>query len=224
MKLKILAAAVSAAAILGIGFYIATTFKAPSQATNSEAHMAALRSFVEAANEASGIQTGDTFNYSFVGYGNNANFGILRCVSEVRCDPAVERQVAKFQQPNQPSPDSADVDVASNQVVSFHRAVPSVAGSEYSQTEIEAKVREFLGRVYPDFKATERTLTFAPGMKGVRLNNGNYIYRWEDRNYKLPDGLSTNMVPFVQVDITASGFIFGYDNTITMYHDALKDL
>lgn len=224
MKLKILAAAVSAAAILGIGLYIATTFKAPNQAANSEAQTAVLRSFVEAANEASGIQFGAAFNYSFVGYGSNANFGILRCVNEVHCDPGVERQVAKFQQTNQPSPDSADVDVASNQVVSFHRAVPSVAGSEYSQTEIEAKVKGFLDRVYPDFKTTGQTLTFAPGMKGVRLNNGNYSYRWEDRSYKLPDGLSTNAVPFVQVDITASGFIFGYDNTITMYRDALRDL
>ncbi|MDO8435079.1 MAG: hypothetical protein Q7S89_00120 [bacterium] len=178
--------------------------------------MESLRVFIGAANEVSGIQSGAAFNYSLTGYGNTTNFGIMNCRDEVRCDPVVEKQVAKFQQPNQPSPDTAEVDADTHAVVSLHRAVPSFVGGELPQEEVERIAREFLKRVYPEFETIESNLVFAPGMKGVRLNNGNYFFRWNDERYAIP-GLDVELAPFVQVSITASGFIFGYDNTIQMY-------
>jgi hypothetical protein len=196
----------------------------PGQIPAEVAQADYLRTFVDAANDVSGIESGAAFDYSFVEYGNSANFGILRCLDEVRCDHAVGKQVAKFQQPNQPSPDSAEVDAETNQIVSLHRAVPGFLGDEYPEEEIESRAREFLNRVYPNFSTIESTLTFNPGMKGVRLNNGNYFYRWDDESYVLPDGLSTDVPPFIQVGITASGFIFGYDNTIDLYRSALAEL
>jgi hypothetical protein len=184
----------------------------------------ALKSFIDVANDVSSIQLGAAYNYSFVRYGNSANFGILRCRDEVRCDNMVEKPVAKFEQPNQPSPDSAEVDPKTDLVVSLHRAVPGFVGGDLPQSEIEVKVREFLNRAYPVFTSIESTLTFRPGMKGVRLNNGNYFFRWEDASYTLPDGLSVEVQPFVQIGITSSGFIFSYDNTIDLYRDALTEL
>ena len=190
----------------------------PNSDTQTDQSAAALVAFVNAANEVSGIQSGAVFNYSLIGYGNPTNFGIMNCRDEVRCDPVVEKQVAKFQQPNQPSPDMAEVDTDTNAVVSLHRAVPSFVGDELQQEEIEQRVRDFLSRVYPDFATIEATLTFNPGMKGTRLNNGNYFFRWNDERYAVP-GLDVELAPFVQVSITASGFIFGYDNTIQMYRN-----
>ena len=164
------------------------------------------------------------FNYIQVGMGNPTNFGILRCMNEVRCDNVVQKQVANFQQSNQPSPDLAEIDINTNTVVSFHRAVPAFVGGEYTSEQVEKITRDFLEQVYPEFKTIESTLTFTPGMKGVRLNNGNYFFRWNDEQFKLPDGLSTDVPPFVQVGITASGFIFSYDNTIPLYRSALNEL
>lgn len=196
----------------------------PGQIPAEVAQTDQLRAFVDAANEASGITSGAVFNYAPVEVGNPTNFGILRCLDEVRCDNVVQKQVMKFQQPNQPSPDMAEVDTDTNRVVSLHRAVPEFVGGEYPAEEIERIAREFLTNVYPEFASIESTLTFDPGMKGTRLNNGNYFFRWNDESYVLPDGLSTDVPPFIQVGITASGFIFGYDNTIDLYHNALTEL
>jgi hypothetical protein len=183
-----------------------------------------LRAFVDIANKSSGIQSGTAFNYVQVGVGNQTNFGIVRCMNEVRCDNVVQKQVVKFEQSNQLSPDTAEADASTDTVVSLHRAVPTFVGDEYTPEQIEKTARDFLEQVYPEFKTIEPTLTFAPGMKGARLNNGNYFFRWNDEQFKLPDGLSTDVPPFVQVGITASGFIFSYDNTIPLYRSALAEL
>ncbi len=182
----------------------------------------ALRSFVDAANKASGIQSGTTFNYVLVGIGNPTNFGILRCQDEIRCSNVVSKQVAKFQQSNESSKGTAEVDTDTNMIVSFHRAVPESVGDEYSSIEIEKIVRDFLKQVYPEFKTIEPTLTFAPGMKGIRLNNGNYFFRWNDEQFKLSEDLSMDAPPFVQVGITSNGFIFGYDNTISFFKTSIR--
>lgn len=226
MKSKLTMAIVAGVVLIGGALYLWQQNDASFADNTNSSHQAVdvLKSFVETANQVSGIESGAAFNYSLVGSGNPSNYGILRCRDEVRCDNAVPKQVAKFQQPNQPSPDTAEVDTDTNAVVSLHRAVPSFVGGELPETEIERRVRDFLARVYPDFAAAEPTLTFDPGMKGVRLNNGNYFYRWNDDAFTLPDGLSAEVQPFVQVGITASGFIFSYDNTIDLYHDALSEL
>jgi len=190
----------------------------------SEQQMASLRSFVNAANEASGIQSGAVFSYSLVSYGNPVNFSIQRCLDEVRCDVVVPTPVAKFQQPSQPSPDTAEIDSKTNTVISLHRAMPEFDGGEYSSAEVERIARAFLERVYPEFKTLEPTLTFEPGMKGTRLNNGNYFFRWDYEKIQLPDGLTFELTPFIQVSITAGGFIFGYDNTIPLYQNSLANL
>jgi len=158
------------------------------------------------------------------GYGNPINFSVQRCRDEVRCDVVDPKPVAKFQQPNQPSPDTAEVDPMTDAVISLHRAVPEFAGGEYPVAEIERIARVFLNQVYPEFKTIEPTLTFDPGMKGNRLNNGNYFFRWNHEKIELPDGLTVEVTPFVQVGITAGGFIFGYDNTIPLYQNSVANL
>lgn len=189
----------------------------------SEHEIASLRSFMNTANEASGIQSGAEFNYSLVSYGNPANFSVQRCRDEVRCDVVAPKPVAKFQQPNQPSPDTAEVDPVTDTVISLHRAVPEFAGGEYPAAEVERIARAFLDRVYPEFKSLEPILTFDPGMKGARLNNGNYFFRWNHEKIELPDGLTAEVTPFVQVGITAGGFIFSYDNTIPLYQNSVAN-
>lgn len=204
----------------GIYAYTANPKVEPSteQATgNASAQIEALRSFMDTANVASGITSGAVFNYQPNGFGNPANFTVARCVNEVRCDIAIRREVARFQQPNSPSEDLAEVDVLTNKVVSLHRAVPNyVIRGDLPQAEIESIAREFIAKVYPEFSSVEASLTYDPGMKGGRLNNGNYFFRWNDMSYKLPDGLSMDLPPFIQVGITSSGFVFGYDNTVQL--------
>jgi hypothetical protein len=180
---------------------------------------------VDIANKSSGIESGAAFNYTFIDNGNPANFGIVKCSDEVRCDRVTKAKVARFQQSNRPSPDFAEVDVTTNKVVSLHRAVPDYdTGGNQSQEQIERTVRDFLSKVYPQFVNIEKSLTFEPGMKGTRLNNGNYFFRWVDKKSGLPEGLQTDVEPFVQVGITASGFIFSYDNTVDLYQNALTEL
>lgn len=194
------------------------------QIPHEQAEIDALRSFVTAANESSGIQSGSVFDYSLVSYGNPANFSIQQCRDEVRCDVMNPISVAKFQQPNHPSPDYAEVETKTNTVVSLHRAVPEFVGDEYPADEVEQIAMTFLNQVYPDFKTLESTLTPAQNMKGSRLNNGNYFFRWDDTAYKdtLPEGVQVELDPFIQIGITASGFIFSYDNTVGL--SRLQDL
>jgi hypothetical protein len=202
--------------IVILGFIMFDEKRSPGGQTPAEVgQIESLRAFVDAANEASGIQSGAAFNYSLTGTGNPTNFGIMRCRDEVRCDSVIEKRVAKFQQLNQPSPDTAEVDMDTNVVVSLHRAIPEFVGGELPRAEVERIAHEFLAHAYPDFETVESTLTFDPGMKGTRLNNGNYFFRWVDEQYAVP-GLDVEIAPFVQVSVTANGFIFGYENTIEL--------
>jgi len=216
---KIMLAVLGAVVLIGIAVFAFNHVSNPTtQPTvdQSEKEIASLRSFVIAANEAYGIESGAVFNYSLATYGNPSNFSIWHCRDEVRCGVINPISVAKFQQPNHPSPDYAEVETKTQMVVSLHRAVPEFAGGEYPTDDVERIARAFLDQVYPDFKTIEPTLTPDQSMKGTRLNNGNYFFRWNDIAYKntLPEGVQVELDPFIQVGITASGFIFSYDNTV----------
>jgi len=195
----------------------------PNGINKARAAFASLESLVTAANEASGIQSGAAFDYALVSIGNPSNFAVVRCRDEVRCDRVVKHQIAKFEQANTPAADTAEVDLESSTVTSLHRAVPAFANGEYPKEQIEQTVRDFLMRVYPQFPAMESLLTFDPSMKGVRFNNSNYFFRWNDNNYTLPEGVSIEVQPYIQVSITSGGFIFGYDNTIVLKENLKAD-
>jgi hypothetical protein len=179
----------------------------------------ALKAVTDVANEVSGITSGAVFTFEITDIdGHFANFGLVRYVDEVKTDPVVEEHAVNFREIGQGSAGNAEVDSVTNQVVSMHRRIVDFGG-ELSATEIEQRVRQFLERVYPDFKTIEPSLTIAVNMKGARLNNGNYFFRWDDLNYKntLPTDIHADVDPFVQIGITANGFIFSYDNTIALY-------
>lgn len=179
----------------------------------------ALKAVADAANEVSGITSGAVFTFEVADTdGHFANFGLMRYVNEVKADPVVEEHAVTFRETGKGSSGNAEVDSITNQVISMHRRTVDFGG-ELPAGEIEQKVRQFLERVYPDFKTIESTLIFDTNMKGLQLNNGNYFFRWNDLNYKntLPNGVYADVDPFVQVSITVSGFIFGYDNTIPLY-------
>lgn len=179
----------------------------------------ALKAVADVANEVSGITSGAVFTFEVADTdGHFANFGLVRYVNEVKADPVVDEHAVIFRETGEGSSGNAEVDSVTNQVISMHRRMVDF-GIELPAAEIEQKARQFLERVYPDFKTVEPSLTFDPGMKGSRLNNGNYFFRWNDLNYAktLPDGVHADIDPFVQVGITANGFIFSYDNTIPLY-------
>jgi tryptophan-rich sensory protein len=181
----------------------------------------ALKAVVNAANEVSGITSGAVFTFELADAdGHFSNFGLVRYANEVKADPVVPEHAVTFREIGEGSSGNAEVDSVSNQVISMHRRVADFGG-ELSAGEIEQRARQFLERVYPDFKTVESTLTPAVNMKGVRLNNGNYFYRWDDLNYKntLPKGVHADIDPFVQVGMTANGFIFSYDNTVELYRN-----
>lgn len=221
--------ALVAIAVLAVGGYyffghttpnsgdMAQTEGAVSQTELSQA-TAALKSAVEAAG-------GAPYDFSAQPtYGHFGNFGIVKNVNEVKSVGLVDETAIIFR--GSTDNDNAEVDPKTNEVVSLHRSVDySNTAPAKSEAEIEAAVRSFLAKVYPNFAQIESTLTFTPSMKGVRLNNGNYFYDWEDNNYQkqLPSDVETERAPFIQIGITASGQVFSYNNTVDLYRNALSE-
>jgi len=135
----------------------------------------ALKAVTDVANEVSGITSGAVFTFEIADIdGHFANFGLVRYVDEVKTDPVVEEHAVNFREIGQGFAGNAEVDSVTNQVVSMHRRIVDLGG-ELSATEIEQRVRQFLERVYPDFKTIEPSLTVAVNMKGARLNNGSWV-------------------------------------------------
>lgn len=221
--------------LVAVGGYYAFVHKTPGSGnvapvegsvsqTELDRATASLKSAINVADQLSGT-TGTSFNFQpEPTYGHYGNFGVVQNVNEVKSVGLVDEMAITFR--GKTDNDNAEVDSKTAQVVSFHRDIDyNSTAKEKTQAEIESAVRTFLNTVYPNFKQVEPTLTFAPGMKGVRLNNGNYFFSWEDENYQkqLPTGVTTDRQPFIQVGITSSGFIFGYNNTIDLYRNALKE-
>jgi hypothetical protein len=192
--------------------------------TDLDKATASLKSVVDTANRLSGT-SGASFGFQVQPtYGHYANFGIVKNVNEVKSVGLVDEMAIIFSGKN--NDDHAEVDPKTTQVISLHRSVDySNTPKEKTQAQIETEVRAFLSEVYPAFAQVEPTLTFSPGMKGVRLNNGNYFFSWDDLNYQkqLPDGVETERAPFIQIGITSSGFIFSYNNTVDLYRNALQE-
>ncbi len=120
--------------------------------------------------------------------------------------------------------DNAEVDSKTGQVVSFHRTA-DYTGDTRTYAQIEEAVRTFLNKVYPDFAQVEPTFTFEQNSKTGRPEGSNIFFTWNDMNYEkqLPNDIEADRAPFIQVGITSSGHIFGYDNTIDLYRNALKE-
>ena len=226
IKNKFLLGTVLLIAVIGMGLYFWQSRNIASPDLQSDAVIIdqatnALRVVVNSANDISGITSGAIFTFEVADTnGHFANFGLVRYVNEVKTDPADEKHAVTFSETGEGPSGNAEVDRATNQVISMHRRIANFGG-ELPENEIEQRARHFLETVYPNFKTVEPTLTLAKNMKGARLNNGNYFYRWDDLNYKnsLPEGVHPDIDPFVQVGITASGFIFSYDNTVDLYRN-----
>ncbi len=149
--------------------------------------------------------------------GRFANFGVMRQIDEVRSERVIEERAVLLREIG--GGGHAEVNRKTSEVVALHRTSKN-AGDELTEVELEAKVRAFLGHVYPNFPLIEPSLMFDPGMKGARLNSGNYFFRWNDTSLTLPDGLVMDIPPFLQVGITATGYIFSYENTLPLYQSA----
>ena len=230
MTTKNITVAIIAIAVIAVGGYYVLGQQAPNNEnapptkrgvvseSNLEKATASLRSVIEATGDAQ-------FNFTAQPtYGRYANFGIVQQLDEVRSEDLVKETAILYRGEN--GDDHAEVDPKTNQVVSFHRASDGNNTANKTEAEIENIVRTFLNQVYPNFAQVEPTLTFNTNMKGTRLNNGNYFFTWDNLEFQkqLPEGASTNRPPFVQVGVTASGYIFSYNNTIDLYRNALQEL
>lgn len=181
-----------------------------------DAAEASLKSAIEAAG-------GAQYNFSAQPtYGSYANFGIVQQLDEVRSVGLVDEMAVKFS--GTTNNEHAEVNPKTNQVVSFHRET-DYTGSNKTYAELESQVRAFLAEVYPDFAQVEPTLAFEDNSKTGRLEGSNYFFTWNDTGYasQLPNGVEAERAPFIQVGITSSGYIFSYNNTIDLYHDALQE-
>lgn len=155
-------------------------------------------------------------------YGSYANFGIVQQLDEVRSVGLVDEMAIKFS--GVTNNEHAEVNPKTNQVISFHRET-DYTGSTKTYAELEQQVRIFLTEVYPNFAQVESTLAFEENSKTGRSENSNYFFTWNDMNFgsQLPNGAEAERAPFIQVGITSSGYIFSYNNTIDLYHDALQE-
>lgn len=177
-----------------------------------------LKHVVDVANELSGITSGAVFNFEIDAVdGRSANFGMYRLDSEVGGESLVEEHFVTFRNQNYTS------EVAqSGGVVAMHRPVPEFAvgsGRTFPVEELEARARQFVERIYPEFASIESKLEYDPGSKSAPGVATNHFFRWNDKNYRktLPSGVEIDLDPFIQVGITASGFIFSYNNTVPLY-------
>ncbi|HCM43842.1 TPA: hypothetical protein DIS55_02720 [Candidatus Kaiserbacteria bacterium] len=181
----------------------------------------ALKAVVDVANELSGITSGAVFNFEVADMdGRSANFGIVQWIDDVRGDRIVEEHIVKFRETGTPTDNISEVDRTTNRVVALHRTPVDFGGTYVDK--LEAVARQFVERVYPEFTGIEPTLEYVPGRKtgGVATN---YFFRWNDKRFAVPNGLEMDLPPFIQVGITASGFIFSYDNTVQLYHNLSKE-
>lgn len=129
-----------------------------------------------------------------------------------------------FREVESPTNNTAEVDRATNKVVAMHRTVPDFAnsGNVYPAEHLEATAREFVERVYPEF-GSEVKYEFVPGSKSAPGVATNHFFRWNDKQFAVPKGLSMDIPPFIQIGINSRGFIFSYDNTFQLYHNLSKE-
>jgi hypothetical protein len=192
---------------------------APVEGTVSQAELdkatASLKLAIETA--------GGTFDFQAQPtYGHYGNFGLVKYVNEVKGVGLVDEMSVTFT--GKTDNDNAEVDPKTGQVISFHRST-DYTGDTKTYAQLEATVRAFLGKVYPDFVKVESTLAFEQNNKTGRLEGSNIFFTWNDMKYQeqLPEGIETDRAPFIQVGITSSGYIFSYDNTVDLYRNALKE-
>ena len=198
--------------VLGINYLSSTKAPrssnvAPVEGSVSQAELdkvtVSLKSVIDTANRLSGTG-GAGFDFqAHTTYGHYANFGVVQNVNEVKSVGLVDEMAVVFS--GKSNDDHAEVDPKTGQVISFHRSIDYGSTTvEKTQVQIEAEVQAFLVEVYPNFQRVEPTLTFTQGMKGVRLNNGNYFFEWDDNNYQkqLPNDVETERAPFIQIPIT----------------------
>lgn len=197
-----------------------------------------LRGVLDAANQLYGIEDGAAFPYKALDeYGTSGNFGISK-FDNGNGDRLVDEKFVKFQNANntdqQGTDESAEVDSVTNKVIAFHRQPHYGFCKEdqkppcgvRNQGELDIMVHEFLKKVEPDFNQLTSGLSQYKVDKKAGMYGDHYFFRWEDTEFKnqLPAGAETDNTPMIQVGITSTGFIFGYDNTLGLYHDALTRL
>lgn len=215
---------------VGINWYLRgdALLVQPSQDTESIAKNRAtnaLKAVVDVANELSGITSGAVFDFEIADMdGRAANFGIVQ-YEGVRGERIVEEHLVVFQEIGTPTNNTAEVDRETNKIIAMHRTVSDFAnsGDAYPVERIETTAREFVERVYPEFKQIESNLEFDPGSKSALGVAANYFFRWNDKQFAVPNGLDMDLPPFIQVGINSRGFIFSYNNTVQLYHNLPKE-
>lgn len=206
-----------------------STIKA--QATQS------LKDTLNIANQLYGITEGAAFGYKPLNdYGTSGNFGVYKGSTGERL---IEEKFVQFEDVNNTAEQgtnySAVVDSKTNKVVSFVRkphygfckeGQSSPCGNVMDQAKLGQLVQQFLEQVEPEFKKLTSNLAQYRVEKKAGQGGDNYFFRWEDGGFKdkLPVGVEIDNSPMIQVGITSTGFIFSYDNTMSLYQDALKQL
>ncbi|MEK7596391.1 MAG: hypothetical protein AAB564_02505 [Patescibacteria group bacterium] len=182
----------------------------------------ALRSVVDVANELSVVKTGMVFNFEAVGAdGRSANFGVVQHVNEVKGERIVEEHMVVFNQVG--TAYNSEVDRNTHAVVAMHRE-PQYSPYQASQEELENIARQFLKKIGSSPDQYGSVINFSANHKASSEDKwGNWFFRWDDKQFAVPAGLDMDIPPFIQVGITASGFIFSYDNTVQLYHNLSKE-
>lgn len=130
-----------------------------------------------------------------------------------------------------------EVDVRSNQIVEVHVRYPdgvsignfecAKLGSMYyplrSNDQIEQAAYAYLGRV-PESTGSMLASSviqpqYIPSMKGA-INPAQNEWRWENKNYKLPDGLYSDAFayPVLRIIMTSGGKLLYYFNSTKLFN------
>lgn len=182
-----------------------------------------LKEAIDLANRMSGVTENTDFAFTPRPiYGRHANFGIVQPVNEVKSVGLVDEMAINFS--GATNNEHAEVNSKTNQVIAFHRET-DYSGETKTAEELEQIARQYVERIDPSFSETESSLSFEDNSKTGQSEDSNYFFTWNDLSFadELPEGVETERPPFIQVGITSSGYIFSYNNTISIYRDALQE-
>lgn len=131
-----------------------------------------------------------------------------------------------------------EVDVRNNQLVEIHIVYPKDIqnlnlaehkekcgshGSLYAPLKTEAEIKdiamEFLRRSVDNFDQIEGQFVYVPSKKDVVNIASAHEWMWQDKSYKLPEGLTGDVYnyPTIRVIISSGGKLIHYFNSLGLF-------
>lgn len=121
-----------------------------------------------------------------------------------------------------------EVSAETNQVIEVHIKAPNIPSDSVkcgiygsmetplkSKAEIEKIAMDFLGKNISNFEQIKSQFVYTPSKQGVDSPAANE-WKWQDANYKLPEGMSGD-IPTIRIIISSGGKLIYYFNSSELF-------